>query len=267
VVSKIFQLGGPAITQILGTHAVGKTTLMDFLEGFFKGRGYRVSTVRESSRECPFPINEMSTVEAQDWILEDYARNLWGTVLDMDPAEIPIQDKILLFQVLESKVRESSVADIVITDRGTLDNERYWKRVAEGKRTPQEISEHFDEWGIIRTVDWADYVFHVRKFSIESELMRRLLYDGQRSVDIEFRNEMAESILQGLRELESQHPEVFVRHLYSGFDRPCVTAEEVLQAKEGVMTHLAYYAGEVICPTIKPRQIARLSNGGGTKPL
>lgn len=53
----------------IGTHGVGKTTLCYGLAARLKQRDHGVEVVHEIARRCPLPINEATTVAAQQWIL------------------------------------------------------------------------------------------------------------------------------------------------------------------------------------------------------
>jgi hypothetical protein len=54
---------------LVGTHGVGKTTLCFELAARLKRRNLDVEIVREVARRCPLPINQQTTVRAQEWIL------------------------------------------------------------------------------------------------------------------------------------------------------------------------------------------------------
>ena len=54
---------------LVGSHGVGKTTLCFELAARLKRRNADVEMVREVARRCPLPINQETTVAAQEWIL------------------------------------------------------------------------------------------------------------------------------------------------------------------------------------------------------
>ena len=54
---------------LIGSHGVGKTTLCYELAARLKRRDIDVEMVREVARRCPLPINQDTTVAAQEWIL------------------------------------------------------------------------------------------------------------------------------------------------------------------------------------------------------
>lgn len=53
----------------IGTHGVGKTTLMFGLAARLKRRDVSLEVVHEIARRCPLPINQDSSLAAQSWIL------------------------------------------------------------------------------------------------------------------------------------------------------------------------------------------------------
>jgi hypothetical protein len=54
---------------LIGSHGVGKTTLCFELAAALKRRNIDLDMVREVARRCPLPINQATTVAAQEWIL------------------------------------------------------------------------------------------------------------------------------------------------------------------------------------------------------
>ena len=53
---------------LIGSHGVGKTTLCFELAARLKRRNVDVEIVREVARRCPLPINQETTIAAQEWI-------------------------------------------------------------------------------------------------------------------------------------------------------------------------------------------------------
>ena len=53
---------------LVGSHGTGKSTLSYLLAGELQKRDYSVGLILETVRECPFPINEDSPLEAQLWM-------------------------------------------------------------------------------------------------------------------------------------------------------------------------------------------------------
>lgn len=85
---------------VIGTHCTGKTELVNYLHSFFRSRGKNVAVISEIARECPFPLNRKTTLEAQMWILKEHLR----------------------------REREAKEKEIVISDRCLLDNYMYMMR-------------------------------------------------------------------------------------------------------------------------------------------
>ncbi|MEJ2187931.1 MAG: AAA family ATPase [Acidobacteriota bacterium] len=54
---------------LIGSHGVGKTTLCFELAAALKRRNADLEMVREVARRCPLPINQETTIAAQEWIL------------------------------------------------------------------------------------------------------------------------------------------------------------------------------------------------------
>ena len=82
----------------IGTHGVGKTTLCFDLAARLKRRDYSVDLVKEVARECPLPINQETTYDAQAWILHTQ---------------------------IARELEAASRCEIVICDRSVLDNYAY----------------------------------------------------------------------------------------------------------------------------------------------
>jgi len=56
----------------VGTHRVGKTSLMLRLAADLKEDGRHVEIIKEVARRCPLAINQQTTLEAQMWILFEH---------------------------------------------------------------------------------------------------------------------------------------------------------------------------------------------------
>jgi nicotinamide riboside kinase len=62
---------------VIGTHGVGKTTLVHIIAAHLLKQGKSTCVVDEVVRDCPFPINERSTVDGGYWIVtEQISREL-----------------------------------------------------------------------------------------------------------------------------------------------------------------------------------------------
>lgn len=100
----------------VGTHGVGKTTLCFDLASQLKRLDLGVDIVKEVARRCPLPINEETTLDAQEWILHS--------------------------QIAE-EIAASASYEAVICDRSVLDNYAYL--VARVGRRP-ELDALVDRW-------------------------------------------------------------------------------------------------------------------------
>lgn len=134
---------------IIGTHSTGKTTLVQKLKNKLKELGKEVVIIQEHSRNCPFPINEGTTIDAQKWIMQNQ--------IDKE-LEIDHSDKIM------------------ITDRATVDNFAYLHRVADEATSREYEKIAFDH------SHTYDLIFKTQKLDIAA------VADGIRTTDEEFRN-------------------------------------------------------------------------------
>lgn len=82
----------------IGTHGVGKTTLVYEFVTFLKKKGYNADVLTEIVRRCPFPINEERTLDTQRWIL---------------------------FKQITEEMELCNKNDIVVCDRSSLDSYAY----------------------------------------------------------------------------------------------------------------------------------------------
>ena len=81
---------------IIGTHATGKTELCKQLAGYFHEKGVTFTLITEVARKCPFPINEDTSLKAQEWIIAH-----------------------------QIKEEQAADTDVILTDRSVLDNYVY----------------------------------------------------------------------------------------------------------------------------------------------
>ncbi len=145
---------------IIGTHFVGKTTVCENLFNDLKDRGHNVGLLTEVIRDCPYPINEMATMKAQDWILDEQRR----------------REKEL-----------GKIHDVVLMDRGVIDNFAYWKRIAEkNDLTPEAIKEK--EMEVFEYSRNYDVIIWLQPFP------DKIINDNFRSVDPDWRKEMHERV-------------------------------------------------------------------------
>jgi nicotinamide riboside kinase len=85
----------------IGAHATGKTTLAYEIATSLKKRNFNVDVLGEVSRDCPFPINENTTIKAQSWIL---------------------------FTQYLKEIEKEDKCDYLVCDRSVLDNYAYYVR-------------------------------------------------------------------------------------------------------------------------------------------
>ena len=101
---------------LIGSHGVGKTTLCFELAARLKRRNIDVEIVREVARRCPLPINQGTTVEAQQWILH-------GQMM--------------------MEIEAAAAHDAVLCDRSVLDNYCYMVHSGGGSKAWERL---LDEW-------------------------------------------------------------------------------------------------------------------------
>lgn len=140
---------------IIGAHSTGKTTLLRNLNNRLTSDGFRTIVLPEYARLCPFPIDEDTTFDAQQWIQEQQITE-------------------------ESAINHTN--QILLCDRATIDNFAYFYRAAKLREKLHEIS----RWETLAAEHMATYdiVFKTTKLHIAPE------DDGKRSTNEEFRNEI-----------------------------------------------------------------------------
>jgi nicotinamide riboside kinase len=151
----------PAKVAFIGSHGIRKTTALLAFAAEVQRAGRSVELGREVVRDNPLGINEGATGEAQLWVLVSQVR-----------------------QELELARR----ADVLVTDRGVMDNFAYYLRACGGT----------DEFAVEPLV---------RRWSVTYDLVVRLLpdvalqADGVRSTNDAFRDEVEailDAVLPGL---------------------------------------------------------------------
>jgi nicotinamide riboside kinase len=101
---------------LIGTHGVGKTTLCFELAARLKRRNLDVEMVREVARRCPLPINQETTVAAQEWIL--HTQITW-------------------------EIEAAATHEVVLCDRSVLDNYCYMVHASGSSPVWEKV---FDHW-------------------------------------------------------------------------------------------------------------------------
>ncbi len=137
----------------IGTHGVGKTALVYDLAAHLKRDSLDVDVVREVARDCPLPINEERTLDAQRWI-----------TFTRIAREYELGDK----------------ADILVCDRSTLDDYVYtYTKFGDDSLTLPVVS----EW--IRTYDLLFRV-PINPSYLKDDGVRSVNGDFQKEIDETF---------------------------------------------------------------------------------
>jgi nicotinamide riboside kinase len=164
---------------VVGSHFVGKTTLCKNLYSYLTKKGFKVAVLDEIVRKCPFTVNEMATIRAQDWILDNQIKE-------------------------EQKLENDGNYDFIITDRGTIDNFAYWRRAAEkSNMAPEKIIEKQDE--IFAHAKSYDLILFLSIFQGNIE------NDNFRSTDDKWRKEMHERVEKVLERFSYDHDIPIIR--------------------------------------------------------
>jgi len=122
------------------------------LAGRFKRRWKTVELLTEIARECPFPLNDLATSTAYQWII---ARQV------------------------QLEIEKSARADITICDRSVLDNFAYYvRRFGAGGEEYEALRSFCYSW--MRTYDLL----------VRMPISQPMVDDGFRSVDKQFQREI-----------------------------------------------------------------------------
>lgn len=140
----------PAKVAFVGSHGIRKTTAAHAFANTIQRAGRSAEYGREVVRDNPLPINEAATGEAQLWVLVTQIRQ-----------ELELAPK----------------ADVLVTDRGVVDNYAYYLRACGG-------TDRFDVTPLIRK--WG------RTYDLVVRLMPdvALRADGIRTTSNAFRDEI-----------------------------------------------------------------------------
>lgn len=137
---------------LVGTHGVGKTTIAYELAGLIKRKGKAVELITEIARECPFPLNDLGTSQAYQWII---ARQI------------------------QVEIEKSSRAEILICDRSVLDNFAYYvRRCGRSGEEARALEAYCRSW--MKTYDLL----------VRLPIAREIEADGFRSTDPAFQREI-----------------------------------------------------------------------------
>ena len=151
-----------------GIHGNGKTTLCGKMRSVFESSGKSVYLVKESARECPFPISENTSVEAQKWIWEEHIK--------------------------EENCGHESDCNIIICDRTLLDNLIYYKYLL--KNNPDPVFEALTDY----TQKWMKTYDYISVLPMNPEF---IVNDGVRITDINKTIEINELFIKYLKPYEN----------------------------------------------------------------
>lgn len=144
----------PAKIAFIGSHGIRKTTALLAFAATVQRAGRSVELGRELVRDNPLGFNERATGEAQLWVLVSQIRQ-----------ELELAHK----------------ADVLVLDRGVMDNYAYYLRACDG-------TDRFNVEPLVQS--WSDTYDLVVRLLPDVELQA----DGVRSTSDTFRNEI-EAIL------------------------------------------------------------------------
>jgi len=136
-----------------GVHGTGKTSLIKTVSQLLIKYNKSVYVVREVARECPYPINEESTVRSQRWLWSEHQKSELEAV--------------------------GSGCEIILCDRSLMDNLCYYKRLLKYQGLNDDI---FDTL-VKMTALWMKTYNEVLFFPINEKL---LVADDKRSDSKEF---------------------------------------------------------------------------------
>jgi len=136
-----------------GVHGTGKTSLIKTVSQLLVKYNKSVYVVREVARECPYPINEESTVRSQRWLWLEHQKSELEAV--------------------------GSGCEIILCDRSLMDNLCYHKRLLNYQGLNDDI---FDTLVKMTTL-WMKTYNEVLFFPINEKL---LVADDKRSDSKEF---------------------------------------------------------------------------------
>lgn len=163
---------------LVGTHGVGKTTMAYELAGIIKRKGRSVELITEIARECPFPLNDLGTSQAYQWII---ARQV------------------------QLEIEKSPRAEILICDRSVLDNFAYYvRRCGRSGQEAKALEAYCRSW--MKTYDLL----------VRLPIAREIEPDGFRSIDPAFQREIDEICDQLFdREYDHKSKPAYVRGQWS----------------------------------------------------
>lgn len=136
-----------------GVQGTGKTSLIKTISQLLTKYNRSVYVVREIARECPYPINEDSTIRSQRWIWAEHQRS------ELDAT--------------------GSRCEIILCDRSIMDNLCYYRRLLDYQGLNDDIFDTLVKMSML----WMKTYDEVLFFPINEKL---LVSDDKRSDDKEF---------------------------------------------------------------------------------
>lgn len=178
------------VIGISGTHSSGKTTTMDYL----KQKYPKLNLVSEAARDCPYPINENTSFESQEWI----------------------------FRTQIKRELDAPLNDITISDRTVYDQLAYVKYAYQHHNITYAEYDMLEKrilaWG--KTYDLIAYI----------PIQFGLVDDGVRSKSEEYRKEI-DDFIQNI--LESYVPNKYVVLRGPPSERSAILERELLKLTSG----------------------------------
>jgi len=102
---------------IIGSLGVGKTFLCNELFNHFSQKGLKVHVINELAQSCPLPMHEGTTIDAQLWVL--------------------------MHQIQREIEAQNKEVDLIICDRGVIDNYAFLVRKFGSQK---HLDELVNEW-------------------------------------------------------------------------------------------------------------------------
>ena len=104
---------------VIGAHSTGKTSMCKQLKKWLEQQGLHVKLVSEIARKCPYPLNEKTSLQAQQWVFD---------------------------KQVEAEKKHAD-CDVLICDRSVLDNYAYLHYVeGEHEEFFSNIKEHLGSY-------------------------------------------------------------------------------------------------------------------------
>ncbi len=149
---------------VIGSFGIGKTYFCNQLHNHYLQKGANVIVVDEVARSCPLPLHEKTTKDAQAWVL---------------------------FSQMVREIEAQKDHDIVICDRGVMDNYAYFVRAHKEKRELDSVVKYW--------MSSYDFVFKIRNTP------KYLIDDGFRSTSEKWQKEMDARIDKILNDFNVKH--------------------------------------------------------------